>query len=362
MSLSLTYLLEALFLIGASVALNFLLLRFLRSPGTKNQAGTMMVRWSAQAKPAIGGIGFFVIFLIALIFALLFFGDTILPNEKGLLLGLASASTLGFLAGLYDDSFNTKPFFKLTAQVICASILIASGFTITLFDSDVLNIFVSMVWIVGFMNSINMLDNMDGISTIVSIFVVFFCLIVLGLNGLIDTIWFSLLLGVLASLFGFLVFNWHPSKMFMGDSGSQFLGVLLAAIGILFCWNNEDMVQATDFNWQALVLLALVFLLPLIDTTVVTINRLSHGQSPMVGGRDHTTHNLVYLGFSDRMVGTAYSFLSMVHITIAVWITYFISDNQLWMIWLAVGYMLCLFFTLFVISRVNLARGKYSYR
>lgn len=321
-----------------------------------------MVRWSAQAKPAIGGIGFFVIFLISLIFALLFFGDFMVGDDKSMLLGLSASCTLGFLAGLYDDSVNTKPLFKLMAQVICACILIFSGFIISLFDNEVLNIVVSFIWIIGFMNSINMLDNMDGISTIVSIFIVFFCLIALGFNGCLDTVWFSLLLGVLASLFGFLVFNLHPSKMFMGDSGSQFLGVFLAALGILFCWNNEDMNQVTAFNWQAVVLLALVFLMPLIDTTIVTINRLAHGRSPMVGGRDHTTHNLVYLGFTDRQVGITYSFLSMVNITLAIWITYFLSDNQLWMIWLVVTYMICLFFTLFVISRVNLARGKYSYR
>jgi len=152
---------------------------------------------------------------------------------------------------------------------------------------------------------------MDGITTTVSISVILAVLYMLISKDEVLSIYFITLLGVLAGLLGFLYYNWSPSKMYMGDTGSQFLGVFLAAIGILYLWNGHAEINFRIQTKQFIVAL-LVFIVPIIDTTTVTINRLSKGQSPFVGGRDHTTHHLSYLGLSDAQVTMAFfgSFLA----------------------------------------------------
>jgi UDP-GlcNAc:undecaprenyl-phosphate GlcNAc-1-phosphate transferase len=121
------------------------------------------------------------------------------------------------------------------------------------------------------------------------------------------------LVGILSSLFAFLYYNWHPSKMYMGDTGSQFLGVFLAYMGITYFWNDAYQTGEVVPSKQIMIVL-LAFILPIIDTTVVVVKRLSKKQSPFVGGKDHTTHSLAYIGLSDRsvaMVFAAISFLSL---------------------------------------------------
>src|SRR5690606_2557267 len=140
--------------------------------------------------------------------------------------------------------------------------------------------------------SVNMLDNMDGIATICAMLACFFMVVVnvaLFNTGSYATM---LNLGVLGALCGFLVYNFHPSRMFMGDTGSQFLGLFLAIMGIDNCWNNPTSVLVNGFPIANPVIVALVFLLPLSDTFTVIVNRLLAGGSPFVGGKDHTTHHL----------------------------------------------------------------------
>src|SRR4029079_12727964 len=110
-----------------------------------------------------------------------------------------------------------------------------------------------------------------------------------------------ILIGVLGALIGFLKFNWSPSKIFMGDTGSQFLGVFLASTSMLFLWQfnegNQGILQVKPF-----VLPALFFIIPIIDTTTVTVRRLLRGQSPFVGGKDHITHHFAYLGLKEPSI------------------------------------------------------------
>ena len=109
------------------------------------------------------------------------------------------------------------------------------------------------------------------------------------------------LIGVLGGLIGFLRFNWNPSKIFMGDTGSQFLGIFLAATSIQFFWQFNEGNQGL-FQVKPFVLPALFFIVPLIDTATVTLRRLMRGQSPFVGGKDHITHHLAYLGLKEKQV------------------------------------------------------------
>ncbi|MGZ4079461.1 MAG: hypothetical protein ACXVDW_18745, partial [Bacteroidia bacterium] len=147
--------------------INALFLKFASNLGIRNTSETI-IRWSPTTKPALGGISFFLIFLISIACYSIFFEQSqIMVNKR--LLGLLAACTLAFLLGLSDDAYNTKPLLKLIIQISCGLILISTGTYIKIFSDIYINYALSLFWIVALMNSINMLDNMDGITTIISI-------------------------------------------------------------------------------------------------------------------------------------------------------------------------------------------------
>lgn len=298
-----------------SFLINGLFLKFSKTLGIRNVNDTV-IRWGSLSKPALGGISFYIIFLFSGVTYLLLFGqqDKLLDIK---FLGLLSACTLGFLLGLADDAYNTKPLLKFIAQFTCGTILVASGTIISFFDSEILNVFLTIFWVIALMNSINMLDNMDGITTIVSIGISLCALSVLTVNNAFLDVYFLILIGLIASLTGFLFFNWHPSKMYMGDTGSQFLGVFLAAVGIEFFW-NIDHTQTPFTSVRSLLLVCVVFILPIADTATVVINRVSRGQSPFVGGKDHTTHHLSYMGLTDRKVAALFGFIGLINFALCL--------------------------------------------
>ena len=106
----------------------------------------------------------------------------------------------------------------------------------------------------------------------------------------------------------------------MGDTGSQFLGVFLAAISILFHWSYKDSIDAPPFQFKQFVIPMLVFIVPLIDTITVTIRRLMRKQSPFVGGKDHITHHLAYLGLKDRYVAIVLILISLISFPIVIYL------------------------------------------
>lgn len=285
--------------VGFSLLLNAILLKFSRTLGIREQESTT-IRWSSISKPSLGGIGFYICFLISVCcYAILFEADSVFKNAETL--GLIGVTGLAFLMGLADDAYNTKPVLKFSVQVLCGVILISSDNYIQTFPYEWLNYSFTIIWVVGIMNSINMLDNMDGITSVASAFILITILVYMYMLNLTTQFEFIVILGSLASIAGFLFYNWHPSKMFMGDTGSQFLGVLLAALSIKFLWNSKGLENSIVQSRQ-IVLVLLTFCIPIVDTTIVSINRIRRKQSPFVGGKDHTTHNLSYLGLSDSQV------------------------------------------------------------
>ncbi len=299
-----------------SLLINRLFLNFVKTLGIRNQ-GEAMIRWSSQTKPAVGGFSFYIIYLLAIVsFSIFFDSNKVFLNKE--FIGILLATMLGFLLGLTDDAYNTKPFLKLAAQITCGIILMVTGTCITVSSNMLFNSIATVFWVVGIMNSLNMLDNMDGITSTVSISILMSALSVMIIHHDYESVYFMSMTGVMAALLGFLYYNWNPSKMYMGDTGSQFLGVFLAAMGIKFLWNAEppsgDLISARN-----LLLPVIVFLMPIIDTTTVVINRMGKRKSPFVGGKDHTTHALAYLGFSDRqvaMVFWAVTFISLIFVLI----------------------------------------------
>ncbi len=331
-----------------SILINKLFLKFSKNLGIRN-IDDQVIRWNTTSKPALGGISFFIIFLFQLsIYPILFPEGNYEFDLK--LIGIVGASTLGFLIGLADDAYNTNPSLKSLAQALCAILLISTGTYIHLFDVFWLDSLITFIWVVGLMNSINMLDNMDAVTTVASIFALLSMFLVVLFQSDFSAVYFVLLLGLMAALLGFLFFNWHPSKMYMGDTGSQFLGVILAALSIHFLWNysNDSEINLS----RQIILPVLAFLVPLCDTTSVVINRISKGKSPFVGGKDHTTHHLSYLGLSDQSVafilagiGLISALLLLIALSLKEWVHLFTILFSL--------YILSVFLSLFLITRLS---------
>ncbi len=306
-----------------SLMVNALFLRFFRTLGIRSNSGETIIRWGTLSKPAIGGITFYIMFLLSVAsYSILF--EPAKPLFQKAFIGLLLACGAGFIIGLADDAYDTKPLLKFGVQFLSGLILITSGIYIKIFPNELLNYFFTLFWVVGIMNSINMLDNMDGITTIVSIGIISNAIFRIVIHQDFDNMHLLVLIGVLSSLVAFLRFNWHPSKMYMGDTGSQFLGVFLAAIGIIYFWNDpySPNVPATGHLFCSTLM---IFILPILDTTVVVVNRLSKGQSPFIGGKDHTTHNLAYFGLTDGQVALAFCALALCTISLNVIITLFID-------------------------------------
>lgn len=347
----------ALFFAGAlifSLLINGIMLKFARTLGIRNTTDTI-IRWSSSSKPALGGISFYILFLFSVII-FSFIKDHHINFFNLQTLGILSAVSIGFLLGLFDDAYNTHPWIKFFTQLLCGIVLIVTGTYIQIFEWDILNYLLTIFWVIGIMNSINMLDNMDGITTIVSFFILLSILLSLFLQGDFLNPLVVIIMGSLAALLGFLRYNWNPSRMYMGDTGSQFLGILLAGLAIEFFWNGTGITGIKNPLMQ-FVSVAIVFALPIIDTTTVSIKRIARGQSPFVGGRDHTTHHLSYLGLSDRGVAITFAMISLVSLGLSLFITNYI---EVWTTTHLVGfsaYFLVLFVTLFVIANKNKDRN-----
>ncbi len=324
-----------------SVLINFILLKFAQTLGIRNKDANQ-VRWNPKHKPSLGGISFYFIFLFAIIFSLLKpTGNLGLSLESA---GLLIACTLAFLMGLADDAFNTQPLLKFITQIVCAIVIIVSGHSISIFQNQYLNYLLTIIWIVGIMNSINMLDNMDGITTVVSI-----CVLLFGVAANIslfntNSVSNILCICLLGALCGFLIFNFHPSKMFMGDTGSQFLGIFLGTLGINYCWNVTPCCPPV-YNLHNIVIVCLVFLIPLTDTFTVIINRMRAGNSPFIGGKDHTTHHLFFKGITEKKIALLYFFIALIAIILAYQLVF---NSTLLLLIISICYVLLVFAALFI--------------
>jgi UDP-GlcNAc:undecaprenyl-phosphate GlcNAc-1-phosphate transferase len=202
------------------------------------------------------------------------------------------------------------------------------------------------------MNSINMLDNMDGITTIVTTFILLAIIILNVMHHNIDSAEFVILLAVFASLVGFLKFNISPAKIYMGDVGSQFLGVVLAIVGILYFWNCKDFNSEMVFSKQIAVSLV-AFVLPITDTITVFYKRIMRGQSPFKGGRDHTTHHLSYIGLSVRQIDLLFAVLGAISTTLIIVILEVIQKWEIWHFFAFMTYFLIVFSSLFYIANLH---------
>jgi len=203
------------------------------------------------------------------------------------------ASTFLFLVGLADDLFHSKPYQKLIGQVMGSAFVIYYGLSLPWTSSDPVNMAITIFWLIGITNAVNLLDNMDGLAAgIAAIASAFLALSFISTNQPIEAL---MLLVFTAALLGFLVYNSNPATVFMGDSGSMFIGFFLASAALV----NVSGGRSRSLL-PVLAVPILVLFIPIFDTTFVTVLRKISGRAVSHGGRDHTSHRLVALGMSER--------------------------------------------------------------
>jgi UDP-GlcNAc:undecaprenyl-phosphate GlcNAc-1-phosphate transferase len=242
-------------------------------------------RWHRRATSLLGGVAIAVTVLAL---------HSILNGVAATPVLLAGALAV-FGVGLADDLISLKPYTKLIAEIVIASMFVFFGYRLSWTESLTLDALLTMVWIVGLTNALNLLDNMDGLCAGIALIAGSALLASFLLNGNTgpETRYLGLLLGATA---GFLVYNFHPASIFMGDSGSLFLGLNLAVLTLSA--PNDGAGRA---NLLSIVIgPLLVLLVPIFDTTLVTVSRILSGKSPAHGGRDHSSHRLVAIGLSER--------------------------------------------------------------
>ncbi|MBO4738631.1 MAG: undecaprenyl/decaprenyl-phosphate alpha-N-acetylglucosaminyl 1-phosphate transferase [Bacteroidales bacterium] len=310
MNLSILYLIVfCLITIGISLFVNWFLLRYSGNKFAKD-APMGSQRWEVKKKPTIGGISFMVGFVGSILFYLVFWKYSPVSMQERLTISiLICAITTAFIIGLYDDLHNAKVPVKFAVQIIIAIALIFGNIYIHLTNVLVIDYLITLLWVVGIINSLNMLDNMDGVTAMVSIGILGSILLlrydtIADLNKLI-------MIGFICSIIGFLRYNLHPSKMYMGDVGSMTLGCTLAIFGILYLWNNPAEPVTLNVSLQHILCIALVFVVPLTDTITVFVKRIAKHRSPFQGDKGHTTHHLVYAGWSQKWVAPFYLLLTL---------------------------------------------------
>lgn len=243
-------------------------------------------RWHNRPTPTLGGIGIYLAFMAAVLAASAISGDWLQARWE-----LLAGAALIFGLGLWDDFRPLSPPAKMVGQILAAAIIVSSGRVIDFFPWGFANVILTFFWLVGITNAINLLDNMDGlaggIAAIAAGFLAYFFW-----TG--DSPFLMLVsLALAGSILGFLVFNFPPARIFMGDSGSLLLGFTLAALAVSHRPRASDVLSVMGVP-------VMLFLLPILDTGLVTITRLLRGQSPAQGGADHTSHRLIAFGLNER--------------------------------------------------------------
>jgi len=255
-------------------------------------------RWHKKPTALFGGCAIYAAVSIPLLIVADF--RTIWPHiirtSEGLdLPSIGAAIWIGmtflFILGLLDDIFRIKPQTKLVGQILIASIISFLGFRLHWFISPTLDTLITIIWVIGITNAFNLLDNMDGLCAGIGfIAAVFLALLFAGLNP--EAMFVAMITA--GALAAFLIYNFNPASIFMGDSGSLVLGFILAVLSLYF--TETEPYNALSFYAVPILLL----LVPIFDTTMVTLIRLLSGRKASMGGKDHTSHRFVLMGFSEK--------------------------------------------------------------
>ena len=251
----------------------------------------MANRWHKETTAQMGGIAIYAAVAVTVAAAAMLPGGS---AAWGAMWPVYAGATLMFVTGVFDDGYGgVGPAAKLIAQVAATTLLLYGGYGFGQGGPYWLVIPFTFLWVIGVTNAVNLIDGMDGLaaglSAIAAVLLAGFAVIAGQVTGL------GAMLAVAGAAGGFLVYNFKPARIFMGDCGSLFLGYVIAAFALV--------VQSQISGRSGLVVYltsVAVLAVPIFDTTLVTIMRLMHGRSVTQSGNDHTMHRLAMLGMSER--------------------------------------------------------------
>jgi UDP-GlcNAc:undecaprenyl-phosphate GlcNAc-1-phosphate transferase len=240
-------------------------------------------RWHKRPTALFGGISIAAVTLVV--------GLTLGPHPSWPLLiaGLAIAGL-----GLLDDLLSLKASTKLVGQITVAALLLFFGYRLGWMESMIGDAMLTLFWIVAVTNAFNLLDNMDGLCAGTAVIAGLFLILGADPTGPVSpaTMYLAALIGATA---GFLVYNVHPASIFMGDTGSLFIGLNLAALTLI----GSPETRSSSGLLSVMAVPVLPLLIPIFDTALVTSLRVLSGRSVSQGGRDHASHRLVAVGLSE---------------------------------------------------------------
>lgn len=242
----------------------------------------------AAPVPLLGGAAIFASFMVGLILL----GDRAYIRE---LIGILLGATLVSLFGLADDHWGLHAYLKLGGQLLAGVVLLLGGTQVNLFPSHAwINWAITLLWVVGMTNALNLLDNMDGLSGGVTTVAAAFFMLLAALGNPPQVLVGAMAAALVGACVGFLRYNLNPATIFMGDTGSLFLGFVLAALGIKLRFPN-------NVPWITWLVPVCVLALPIFDTSLVFVSRILRGKNPLTTpGKDHLSHRLVALGLTRR--------------------------------------------------------------
>ncbi len=252
--------------------------------------------------PRIGGVGIFVTVMAMLALLWGFSGDVVWGDAGKLSVILAGATAIHLL-GLWDDLRPMPARWKFVGQILIAIGVYAAGVRVDLLSfplggsatvelNAVVGAVVTVVWLVGITNAFNLIDGLDGLASGAALFALTTMFVVASIYGQTGAAFVTLVLA--GATLGFLVFNFHPASIFLGDSGSLFLGFMLAGIGLLSSQKSPTMV--------ALAIPLVSLGLPVLDTALAIFRRFLGGRPIFSADRGHIHHRLLSLGHSPRKV------------------------------------------------------------
>jgi len=270
----------------SSLILTPFVARFASANGFLDMPGDNL-RIHKQPIPLLGGMAIFISFILAIITA------TLIPDFK--LVSVNSAiigGTIIFIVALLDDIRDINPYIRLFAQISSALIIFMSGFQMRVFNSAFFNLLLTFLFVAGACNSINLLDGMDGLASGVGIIIgIGFLLLSILSGNTMGMILSMILVGVLA---GFLLYNFHPARIFLGDSGSNFVGFCLAFLSIDFSNRNP--------GWEGLLIPVVLMTVPILDTALAIARRILSRRPIFEGDRHHLYDWLMQKGLPQRKV------------------------------------------------------------
>ncbi len=236
-------------------------------------------------KPLMGGLAIY----LAVMFSLLVFSP---PQYISQLVAICGGAGLLAVVGGLDDRYNLGVRVRLLANAVAALVVVLAGVQIRLFGIAPLDALLTLVWMMAITNAANFLDNMDGLTAGFSAIACFFFWLIAFTQG--QVLVSLMAAAIFGSALGFLAYNFSPSSTFMGDMGALVLGFLQAVLAIKLQFSQQPL----SVTW---VIPILVLALPVFDINLVVWTRLAEGRSPFEGGRDHTSHRIMALGFSPRV-------------------------------------------------------------